>query len=241
MPEERSGQMKTKQEIYGTVFMVLGTLLIALCVLLVLHNRKEDEEAREFAIEQLAVIQQTIAQHADEEDSEVGDSDTAGESETGSPDQSGTAPSDESETAPSDESDGEMPVVFIEGYGYIGYVSFPSLDLELPVMDRWDGTRLKLAPCRYYGSLQTDDLVVAGHNYRSGFGKLRNLNIGDEFSFTDMDGMVYFYRVEEIEVLSAADVTEMVESGWDLSLFTCASDSSRRLTIRCAKVSSMMV
>lgn len=214
--------MKTKREICGTVFMVLGTLLIALCLLLVLYNRREDEAAREFAIEQLTMIQQSIAQHAHEADSDAGDADTA----------------DASETDSSGESDGEMPVEFIDGYGYIGYVSFPSLDLELPVMDMWDVTRLKLAPCRYYGSLQTDDLVVAGHNYRSGFGKLKNLNIGDELLFTDMDGVAYLFRVGEIEVLTSTDVTKMVESKWDFTVFTCASDRSKRLTVRCAKVES---
>lgn len=201
--------MKTKKEIFGTVLIVLGTLLLGLCLLLVIHNLKEDEEATDFASTQLPAIKQFIAQSTDKADVEV-----------------------------TDENDGDMPVVVIDGYGYIGYVTFPALDLEMPVMDQYDETRLKLAPCRYYGSLKTDDLVVAGHNYRSGFGMLKNLDKGDEVYFTDMNGVVYYYKVEEIEVLHSTEVTKMVDSGWDFSLYTCSYDRSKRLTIRCAKVES---
>lgn len=199
--------MKTKKEIFGTVLIVFGTLLLGLCLLLVIHNLKEDEAATDFASLQLPAIKQFIAQSTDEADA-VG------------------------------ESDDDMSVVIIDGYGYIGYVTFPSLNLELPVMDQYDETRLELSPCRYYGSLKTDDLVVAGHNYRSGFGMLKNLDKGDEVYFTDVNGVVYSYEVEEIEVLNATEVTKMVDSGWDFSLYTCSYDRSRRLTIRCSKVES---
>lgn len=210
--------MKTKKELLGTVFIVLGTFLITLCLLLVLHNQQEDEESQVFSATQLSAIKQATTQHAAEADLD-GDSDARA-----------------TNTAVESDTDDKMPIVFIEGYGYIGYVTFPTLDLELPIMDELDDTRLKLAPCRYYGSLETDDLVVAGHNYRSGFGKIKELSKGDEIYFTDMNGEVYTYRVEEIETLNATDVTKMVSSGWDFSLYTCAYDRSRRLTIRCAKV-----
>lgn len=212
--------MKTKKELCGTVFIVLGTFLIMLCLLLVLHNHREDEESQAFSAAQLSVIKQSAIQR------------TAGADLDRESDARATNTTVESDT------DDEMPIVFIEGYGYIGYVTFPSLDLELPVMDELNDTRLKLAPCRYYGSLETNDLVVAGHNYRSGFGKIKNLNKGDEIYFTDMNGDVYTYRVEEIETLSADEVTKMIASGWDFSLYTCAYDRSRRLTIRCAKIES---
>lgn len=210
--------MKTKKELYGTVLIVLGTFLIMLCLLLVLHNQQEDEESQAFSASQLSVLKQAAVQRANEANLD-GDSDskaveTMGESDT----------------------DDKMPIVFLEGYGYIGYVTFPTLDLEFPIMDDWDNARLKLAPCRYYGSLQTDDLVVAGHNYRSGFGKIKELNKGDEIYFTDMNGEVYTYRVEEIETLNADEVTRMIASGWDFSLYTCSYDRSRRLTIRCSKI-----
>lgn len=93
------------------------------------------------------------------------------------------------------ELDATMTVVEINGYDYVGYLSVPKLDLELPVMSDWDYVRLKTAPCRHFGSTKTDDLVIAAHNYQSHFGRLKELEIGDAVTFTDMDGVVIRYEV----------------------------------------------
>ena len=79
----------------------------------------------------------------------------------------------------SDPFDEEMKIEEIDGYGYIGYLSIPALGLDLPVMSEWDYGRLKIAPCRYYGSTKTDNLVIAAHNYKVHFGYLGNLQSGD--------------------------------------------------------------
>ena len=55
----------------------------------------------------------------------------------------------------------EMPVVTVDGNDYIGYLSVPSLGLELPIMSDWDYDKLQLAPCRQLGSVYTDDLVLS--------------------------------------------------------------------------------
>ena len=50
----------------------------------------------------------------------------------------------------------EMPTMEIDGQAYIGVLSIPALDLELPVIGEWSYPRLKIAPCRYspvYGLL----------------------------------------------------------------------------------------
>lgn len=128
-----------------------------------------------------------------------------------------------------------MREVEIDGYAYIGYLSIPSQDLELPVMSEWDYTRLKIAPCRYAGSAKTDNLVIAGHNYTRHFGPIRNLSRGDVVYFTDMDGMVSYYQVMEVETLSPASVEEMTSGGWDLTLFTCTYGGESRIAVRCSK------
>lgn len=134
------------------------------------------------------------------------------------------------------EDSGEMPVAVIDGYEYIGYISIPALELELPVMSEWDYTRLKIAPCRYYGSANTDDLVIAGHNYASHFGGLSELSIGDTVRFTAMDGSVYTYSVGDIEVLLPSDTEKMISGGWELSLYTCTPNGAKRVTVRCERV-----
>lgn len=129
----------------------------------------------------------------------------------------------------------DMPEQEIDGYAYIGKLSIPTLDLELPVMTDWSYPQLKIAPCRYQGSAYTDDMIVCAHNYQSHFGKLDNLVYGDEIQFTDMDGNHFSYSVIEKEYLEKEDVEELKNGDWDLTLFTCTPGGRTRVTIRCEK------
>lgn len=130
----------------------------------------------------------------------------------------------------------EMTEVEVDGYLYIGYLSISSQDLELPVMSSWSYDQLKIAPCRYYGSTKTDDLVIAGHNYTRHFGPIGNLVPGDEVCFTDMDGVTTVYEVAEVDTLNPTAVEEMTASGFDLTLFTCNYSGQARVTVRCNRV-----
>ncbi len=56
-----------------------------------------------------------------------------------------TKPTTPDATLP-DPYDPEMTVVEIDGYGYVGVLTIPALELELPVMSEWDAARLKIAP-----------------------------------------------------------------------------------------------
>ena len=126
-----------------------------------------------------------------------------------------------------------MPVVTLDGYDYVGYVEIPMLELKLPVMADWDYTRLKVAPCRQFGSSRTDDLVIAAHNYESHFGHLKDLSVGSTVTFTDMAGIVNPYCVEKIETLNPDDVDAVQNSGYDLVLYTCTRGGRTRVTVFC--------
>lgn len=132
--------------------------------------------------------------------------------------------------------DPSMTEVEIDGYTYVGYLSIPSIELELPVMSQWDYTRLKLAPCRYSGSTKTDDLVICAHNYIRHFGPIQNLIPGDTVYFTDMDGLVWQYAVEVVDILTATDVEDMTAGEYDLTLFTCTYGGQSRVTVRCQHI-----
>lgn len=141
----------------------------------------------------------------------------------------------EKEAALADPYDTTMTEVVIDGYAYIGYVSIPSLGLELPVMSAWDYTRLKIAPCRYTGSTKSNDLVIAAHNYSRHFGRIKELREGDTVTFTDMDGVVSRYEVETVEILAPTDIEEMTAGDYDLTLFTCTYGGKSRVTVRCER------
>lgn len=132
--------------------------------------------------------------------------------------------------------DMEMPVSEIDGYYYIGILEFPSLELSLPVMSEWSYQNLRFAPCRYSGSAYTGNFTIAGHNYRTHFGPVRNLEAGDQVIFTDIKGRSFFYEVQAVETLEPTAVEDMLSDEWDLTLFTCTSSGQARVTVRCLKI-----
>lgn len=133
----------------------------------------------------------------------------------------------------------EMPIKEIDGNYYVGTISIPSLDLELPVLNEWSYPNLKIGPCRYYGSAYLNNMIIAAHNYKRHFGQLVNLTVGDLVQFTDMDGNVFQYSVAAMEQLKPNQTRDMVDSnsygGYDLTLFTCTIGGRQRLTVRCVQ------
>ena len=192
--------------------MILGAVLLLAALSLFLRNRQEDAQA---AASVEALLPQIHAQIAAAEAA----AETAAE-----------------DAAPPDPFDPTMTEIVIDGYAYIGYLSVPSLGLELPVMSAWDETRLKIAPCRQFGSTRTDDLVIAAHNFESHFGRLKELTGGETVIFTDMDGVVSTYSVTRLETLNPNSVEAVQNSGHDLVLYTCTKGGKTRVTVFCDRV-----
>lgn len=130
----------------------------------------------------------------------------------------------------------QMPVAVIDGYEYIGKIYFPTLDLTLPVISNVGNKRLKKAPCRYSGSVYTDDMIIGGHNYITHFGRINRLRYGDEVVFTDIDKNEFRYTVIGTETINGSDADSLLSGDWDLSLFTCTMSGRSRITVRCAKI-----
>ena len=132
----------------------------------------------------------------------------------------------------------EMPIKTLDNHGYIGVLDIPALNISLPIMTDWSYPKLRIVPNRYLGSVYTDDMIIAGHNYRTHFGSLKLLSSGDRISFTDMDGNVFDYQVVEIEVLKGTDVQLMEDGDWDLTLFTCTIGGENRTTVRAVRINA---
>ena len=206
--------MKTNR---GTIWINAGLLLIAAALFLSAYNERESHEARDSARQVIAQLCDALPTEADEEETE---------------------PEPESTTVPESLPDveREMPVRTVNGRDYIGVLSIPSLGLELPVISQWDYPSLKIAPCRYSGSLYQNNLIICAHNYASHFGKLKELRSGDTVLFTDMDEHVVTFQVVERETLNPMDAEGMEAGDWDLTLFTCTIDGQTRVTIRLERV-----
>lgn len=129
----------------------------------------------------------------------------------------------------------DTPVIMVEGDAFCGRVVIEKLKIELPVYDQWDYKRLKTAPCRYLGSIETNDIIIAAHNYKSHFGTLNKLKIGDEVKFIDAYGVVHVFEVSELVTLDGTNVSDMHSGGWDFTLFTCTKGGKQRVTVRCTR------
>jgi sortase A len=132
---------------------------------------------------------------------------------------------------------GNAPETDADPYGeiYIGVLRIPSLGLALPVMQNWSYAKLKIAPCRYSGSIAGDDMVIAAHNYRSHFGRIHKLPVGNALTYTDAAGVTAAYTIAKIETLEATDIEGMTASGYGLTLFTCTYGGAARIAVRCER------
>ncbi|MBQ9809507.1 MAG: sortase [Ruminococcus sp.] len=199
----------------------LGTALLLAALFLVLHNIIEDKKSGEQAQAILTELKNEIPEYVPEQTTEAIEAeeyDLFAEYEE-----------------PEEPAVPEMETIVVEDDPYIGYLTIPDLSLELPVMSEWSYSALKVSPCRYRGSLFTDDMIIAAHNYSSHFGKLDELTNGSEIIFTDVTGRPRRYEVVNIERLPGTAVEDM-EFGsadeWDLTLFTCTLSGQSRVTVR---------
>jgi sortase A len=136
----------------------------------------------------------------------------------------------------------DVEETIVDGHVYIGIIKVPSQNLELPIIKEWNYDNLEIAPCRFTGSYKSKDLVIAGHNYKRHFSKLKNLQKGDEIIFVAANGKDYIYRVSLVEVLEPKQVEYLInkekENEWDLSLFTCTKSGDGRYVVRCIETKS---
>ena len=96
--------------------------------------------------------------------------------------------------------------------------------------------RLRIAPCRQFGSTKTDDLVIAAHNYASHFGKLSQLRPGDLLTFSDMESDVILYEVSAMDILEPTAVETVKNSNFDLVLYTCTYGGETRVVVFCSRI-----
>ena len=127
----------------------------------------------------------------------------------------------------------DMPEVDVNGMSCIGTLEIPSLDLNLCVTSTFSDDNMKQLPCRYYGSVYKNNMVIVAHNYWFHFGRLNTLKSGDEVIFTDASGNQFKYSVDAMDVVSPESVSEVTNGKWPLTLVTCTLDSQNRIVVRC--------
>lgn len=216
----------------GVICMTFGSVLVLAALSLFIWNQNEAKTAGDASAQLMPQILEQIEKRTHETET----ADSADDALTVTENASAIADSvDDSIFSYVGTSTGSesMTEVEIDGNNYIGYLLFPTLNLEVPVIADCTDTLLKTAPCRYSGSATTDDLVIAGHNYDGHFGQLPSLANGDKVYLVNMDGDAIEYEVVATDILDGTDIEEMTSGEYDMSLFTCDYSGRDRITLRC--------
>ncbi len=200
----------------GITCMMLGILLLLGAGVLYFMNEQESNRAEESVQKLMPQVIEAIQNRIEPQYTENQNGDVHTEPTPVDPDFYST----------------EMTVEVIDGYEIVGYLTVPTLGLQLPVMSETTDALLKISPCRYYGSTKTDNLVIGGHNYWHHFGQLTELGNADTVVFTDMDGDQTTYELITMEILQPKDVPELTNGEYPLTLYTCTYGGATRYVLR---------
>lgn len=200
-----------KKNRLGKFLVILGAVLLLASLSLVLWNNYESLRAENAANAVLSKLLDKMPETVKSSDAEAKKID---------------------EYVSEDES--YVPTIEVDGNLYIGVVYIPSIETELPVMKDLTYKNLSIAPCRYYGSIQHENLIIAAHNYATFFDRIQELNPGDEIIFVTADGISYEYEVIQSELIDGGNSYIMRDNqdNWDLTLFTCTWSGYSRVTVR---------
>lgn len=196
----------------GKIFIALGILLIITSLSIFIVNNCEDKTAEKNSSTILKSLKQDIIK-------------TTIQEEKTNPTETKVINQNNKQT------------IKIQNNDYIGIITIPSLNIELPIISTYDSEKLKIAPCVYYGKL-SNKLIICAHSYKSHFGYLNKLHQNDHIIITDINGNNHIYEVLEIEVLNADDIVKMIDTEFDLTLYTCTNDGTKRITVRANKVTN---
>ena len=198
--------MRSKLSLPRRLCLLLGLCLVLLGLALGAANLREEQAAGEDARALLREVDAWLAQPQEEPEASL-------------------LPAGEEAEAPAPDP--------WENYDVLGILTLPELGLRLPVLADCTEELLRVAPCRFWGEPEEGGWIVAGHNYRDHFGSLSALEPGDEASFSPLSGEELCYRVAALETVGASDWEALSAGEWDLTLFTCNLDMTKRIAVRC--------
>lgn len=201
---------------FGTVLILLGLCCVLVAAGFFAYNQYEEHRAARGAA---SVMPQMVDAILSQETQPV-------------PQETRDPELPEEETEPP----GPMKTVEIDGHEYIGFLTITALKLELPVMADWSYPKLQINPCRFYGSIYTDNLVLMAHNYAKHFGGISGLSQGERVLFTDVDGHIWKFEVVDIQTTAANDAETLTCGEYDLVLFTCTYGGKSRVMVGCDAV-----
>lgn len=111
--------------------------------------------------------------------------------------------------------DNAMPVYYLDGKDFIGILEMPRYQLALPVGNDWGES----FPCRFTGSVYDETIQIGATTQKGQFDFYRELSVGDDVLFTDMEGNRFSYQITDIRYARHADPETLQQEKSALVLF----------------------
>ena len=125
-----------------------------------------------------------------------------------------------------------------KGFGVIGTIQIPKINLSYPILDEAGPSAIDTAVGMLYGvgPNKVGNTLIIGHNYRDGrfFANNKNLSVGDKIYITDLSGQKLTYTIYDKFETTTEDtsfLTRNTNGAREISLQTCTDDGSLRLII----------
>lgn len=111
--------------------------------------------------------------------------------------------------------DNRMPMLSLEGTDFVGIIEMPRYQSTLPVCA--DLGQVTKYPCRFDGSIYDRTMQIGATTQVGQYDFYREISVGDEVYFTDMEGNRYTYTVTDLRYAKKVDKSTLEQAA--LTLF----------------------
>lgn len=125
-------------------------------------------------------------------------------------------------SVPRQTSNPQMPVMEIDHQNFIGLIEASGYSKELPIHSSWSPNKISSYPCRFSGSVYSNNLIIGGSSDTGQFDFMKNISLNDSIYVTDFYGYKYGYLVTDIQ--TTTDVSAETLNSFDADLLLFAPD-----------------
>lgn len=132
-----------------------------------------------------------------------------------------------------------------KGYKVVGIIEMPKINIKYPILNQTNDDAMQYSITKFSGGdvNSIGNFVVAGHNYLDGsmFGKVKQLEIGDEIKLTDLYNNTITYEIFDIYSVDPNDTSILEgvdENSREVTLITCTKGHVERLITRAREKTS---
>lgn len=143
---------------------------------------------------------------------------------------------DKSEWTPDDYSDKRYVCAEVDSNNYIGLLECSKYNVCLPVLSSQNEKYGDALPYRYSGESYDDSLIIGGTDRNGQLDFLREIELNDVITVTDMHGYRRSYAVTSIDKIRNVDKQTLLSDSSELTLFAKSYWSAEYIIVRCSGV-----